>query len=158
MAALCEVHRAARSAVRAWMAPMDLQAPQTRCTARCVWATRHGTSDRSHSDRRSTTRSIESRSRTQSRVKILFLARHYTYFRNYESVIALLAARGHQIHLAAEREEDLGGRKMVERLAQQHRSVTWGWVPAREDAWGAFATRLRMTIDYLRYLDPAYAD
>jgi hypothetical protein len=91
-------------------------------------------------------------------VKILFLARHYTYFRNYESVIALLAARGHQIHLAAEREEDLGGRKMVERLAQQHQSVTWGWVPAREDAWGAFATRLRMTIDYLRYLDPAYAD
>ncbi|NOT26942.1 MAG: hypothetical protein HOP16_12655 [Acidobacteria bacterium] len=91
-------------------------------------------------------------------MKILFLARHYTYFRNYESVIAILAARGHHIHLAAEREEDLGGRKMVERLAQQHQGVTFGWVPAREDAWGIFATRLRMTIDYLRYLDPAYAD
>jgi hypothetical protein len=91
-------------------------------------------------------------------VKILFLARHYTYFRNYESVIAILASRGHHIHLAAEREEDLGGRKMVERLAQQHQRVTFGWVPVRDDAWGTFATRLRMTIDYLRYLDPAYAD
>ncbi len=91
-------------------------------------------------------------------MKILFLARHYTYFRNYESVVAILAARGHQIHLAAEREEDLGGRKMVERLAEQHEGVTFGWVPAREDAWGVFATRLRMTIDYLRYFDPAYAD
>ena len=91
-------------------------------------------------------------------MRILFLARHYTYFRNYETVIAILAARGHHIHLAAEREEDLGGRKMVERLAQQHHSVTFGWIPVRDDAWGAFATRLRMTIDYLRYFDPAYAD
>jgi hypothetical protein len=42
-------------------------------------------------------------------MKILFIARHFTYFRNYESVIATLAERGHQLHLAAEREEDLGG-------------------------------------------------
>ena len=90
-------------------------------------------------------------------MKILFLARHYTYFRNYESVIAALAARGHQLHLAAEREEDLGGREMVERLAREHPGVSLGWVPSREDAWGDFAIKLRMTIDYLRYLDPAYA-
>jgi len=90
-------------------------------------------------------------------VKILFLARHYTYFRNYESVIAALAARGHQLHLAAEREEDLGGREMVERLTQEHPGVSLGWVPGRGDAWGEFAIKLRMTIDYLRYLDPAYA-
>ena len=91
-------------------------------------------------------------------MKILFLARHYTYFRNYESVIATLAARGHQVHLAAEREEDLGGREMVERLARDLPTVSIGWVPSREDAWGVFAIKLRMTIDFLRYLDPAYAD
>ena len=89
-------------------------------------------------------------------MKILFLARHYTYFRNYESVIAELAGRGHQLHLAAEREEDLGGREMVERLAQKHPAVSFGWVPSREDAWGDFAIKLRMTIDYLRYLDAFY--
>jgi hypothetical protein len=90
-------------------------------------------------------------------MKILFIARHFTYFRNYESVIAELARRGHQLHLAAEREEDLGGREMVERLAREHGGVSLGWVPGREDAWAAFATKLRMTIDYLRYLDPVYA-
>jgi hypothetical protein len=90
-------------------------------------------------------------------MRILFIARHFTYFRNYESVIAELARRGHQLHLAAEREEDLGGREMVERLVREHGGVSLGWVPGREDAWAAFATKLRMTIDYLRYLDPAYA-
>ena len=90
-------------------------------------------------------------------MKILFIARHFTYFRNYETVIAELARRGHQLHLAAEREEDLGGREMVERLAHEHGGVSFGWVPGRDDAWAAFATKLRMTIDYLRYLDPAYA-
>jgi hypothetical protein len=90
-------------------------------------------------------------------VKILFIARHFTYFRNYETVIAMLADRGHELHLAAEREEDLGGREMVERLACSHAGVTFGSVPGREDRWALFATRLRMTIDYLRYLDPAYA-
>jgi hypothetical protein len=90
-------------------------------------------------------------------MRILFIARHFTYFRNYETVIAELASRGHQLHLAAEREEDLGGREMVERLAREHRGVSFGWVPGRDDAWATFATKLRMTIDYLRYLDPAYA-
>ena len=90
-------------------------------------------------------------------MKVLFLARHFTYFRNYESVIATLARRGHELHLAAEREEDLGGREMVERLAQEHPGVSFGWMPPRDDRWAAFATKLRMTIDYLRFLDPAYA-
>jgi hypothetical protein len=90
-------------------------------------------------------------------MKILFIARHFTYFRNYETVIAELARRGHRLHLAAEREEDLGGREMVERLAREHESVSFGWVPGRDDGWAAFATKLRMTLDYLRYLDPAYA-
>jgi hypothetical protein len=90
-------------------------------------------------------------------VRILFIARHFTYFRSYETVIAELARRGHQLHLAAEREEDLGGREMVERLAREHSGVSFGWVPGREDRWAAFAIKLRMTIDYLRYFEPAYA-
>ena len=90
-------------------------------------------------------------------MRVLFLARHFTYFRNYESVIAELARRGHQLHLAAEREEDLGGREMVERLAREYQGVSFGWVPGREDRWASFATKLRMTIDYLRYFEPEYA-
>jgi hypothetical protein len=93
-----------------------------------------------------------------ARVKILFVARHFTYFRNYESVIAALAQRGHQIHLAAERDEYLGGRAMVERLVAEYpTSVSFGWIPDREDLWTTFVTKLRMTLDYLRYLEPAYS-
>ena len=38
-------------------------------------------------------------------MKILFIARHFTYFRNFDSVITALAARGHQVHLSADRDE-----------------------------------------------------
>jgi hypothetical protein len=89
-------------------------------------------------------------------VKLLFIARHFAYFRNYEAAIETLARRGHQIHLAAERGEELGGRDMVERLAAIHPEISIGWVPERDDAWNVFATKLRFTIDYLRYLDAAY--
>ena len=93
-----------------------------------------------------------------ARVKILFIARHFTYFRNYESVVAALAASGHQIHLAAERDEYLGGRALVERLAADHPAlVSFGWIPDRDDIWATFVTKLRMTLDYLRYLEPAYS-
>jgi hypothetical protein len=37
-------------------------------------------------------------------VKLLFVARHFTYFRNFDSVLRLLAERGHTIHLAVERD------------------------------------------------------
>jgi hypothetical protein len=89
---------------------------------------------------------------------VLFIARHFTYFRNYESVITALAERGHDIHLAAERDEYLGGGALVERLVDAHPDrISYGWVPNREDGWATFATKLRMTLDYLRYLEPAYA-
>jgi hypothetical protein len=91
-------------------------------------------------------------------VRILFVARHFTYFRNYESVIVALAERGHEIHLSAERDEYLGGRAMVERLAADYPAViSFGWIPDREDIWATFVTKLRMTLDYLRYLEPEYA-
>ena len=89
--------------------------------------------------------------------KVLFIARHFTYFRNYESVIATLATRGHSLHLAAERQEDLGGQQMVERLSLQYPGVSHGRIPDRQDGWTTFVTKLRMTIDYLRYLEPDYA-
>ena len=50
-------------------------------------------------------------------MRILFLGRHYTYFRNFESVIAMLAERGHAVHAAVEHSDALGGRAMIEALA-----------------------------------------
>jgi hypothetical protein len=88
---------------------------------------------------------------------ILFLARHFSYLRNFDSAIRELARRGHTIHLSADREESLGGRAMVERIAAEHPNVTVGWTPARESgAWFELARKLRLGLDYLRFLDPRY--
>jgi hypothetical protein len=91
-------------------------------------------------------------------MKVLFIARHFTYFRNFESVIAALAERGHQVHLAADREEALGGRELVDRLAARYPSlVTVGFTPILQ--WGRYrrlSSALRTGLDYLRYSDPRY--
>jgi hypothetical protein len=91
-------------------------------------------------------------------MKVVFIARHFTYFRNFESVIAALAERGHQVHLAADREEALGGRELVDRLAARFpRHVTCGFTPILQ--WGRYrrlSGALRVGLDYLRYSDPRY--
>ena len=89
-------------------------------------------------------------------MKILFLGRRYAYFRNFDSVIRELAARGHEVHLAVERDEAAGGatggRPLVEALAAAHPGVTFGEAPIRaDDDWGWVASRLRLGLDYLRY-------
>ncbi len=89
---------------------------------------------------------------------VLFVARHFTYFRNFESVVAAMAARGHRVHLAADREEALGGRDLVDRLAARFPGqVTVGFTPILQ--WGRYrrlSSALRLGLDYLRYSDPRY--
>jgi hypothetical protein len=91
-------------------------------------------------------------------MNVLFIARHFTYFRNFESVIAALAERGHRLHLASDREEALGGRELVDGLAARYPSqVTVGFTPILQ--WGRYrrlAGALRIGLDYLRYSDPRY--
>jgi len=90
-------------------------------------------------------------------MKILFLARHFTYFRNFESVLRELASRGHQLHLAVEQDETLGGTKMVRSLVDEFPNVTAGVLPERpEDEWTWTTTRLRLGLDYLRYQHPVF--
>ena len=91
-------------------------------------------------------------------MRILFAALHYGYFRNLESVVDELARRGHDVHLTAERQDSaLGGRSIVERLAASHETVTFGMMPRRERAYFFLASKIRLSLDYLRYLQPAYA-
>ena len=49
-------------------------------------------------------------------MKLLFIARHQTYFRNYDSAIRALVARGHRIQLAVEREDQISGAAAVAAL------------------------------------------
>ncbi len=89
---------------------------------------------------------------------VLFIARHFTYFRNFESVVVALAERGHRVHLAADREEASGGRDLVDRLALRFPSlVSVGFTPILN--WGRYrrlSSALRLGLDYLRYSDPRY--
>ena len=90
-------------------------------------------------------------------MKILFFARHYSYLRMFESAIEGLAARGHQITLASDREETMGGREMVARLARRYGNVTLANAPVRQTgAWAEIARWLRLGLDYLRFLKPIY--
>jgi hypothetical protein len=85
-------------------------------------------------------------------VKILFFGRHFTYFRNFESVLRGLAERGHHIHLAADRDEAVGGQQLVQTLAATYPNLTYGEAPRRaddDDAW--VGNHLRLGLDYLRY-------
>jgi hypothetical protein len=95
-------------------------------------------------------------------LKVLFSALHHAYFRNFESAIRELAARGHHVHLAAdelEAPEDLGGRALVERLAAEYPTVTWDLLPPFEaEPWFEAARKLRLGLDYVRALQPPYLD
>jgi hypothetical protein len=90
-------------------------------------------------------------------MKILFLARHFTYFRNFESVLRELAGRGHQLHLVVEQDESFGGTRLIQSLVDTFPGVTCGVLPERpEDEWTWTATRLRLGLDYLRYQHPVF--
>ena len=66
-------------------------------------------------------------------MKVLFIARHFTYFRNFESVIAAMADRGHAIHLAADRSAPDGGRAAMPGVhGTPHRDVSGGVEAARD--------------------------
>ena len=87
----------------------------------------------------------------------LFVARTFTQFRNYDSVLRDLARRGHLVHLAVEKGDDFGGEGAVRALAAESPAITYGYVPGRgQDRWSDLARRLRLGLDYLRYLDPFY--
>jgi hypothetical protein len=89
---------------------------------------------------------------------ILFTALHFANYRNFESVIRDLAARGHQVHLLADEPEKLGGQALVERLSAEYPAITWGWTPSPEqEPWFRFAQKMRFALDYVRFLDPRYA-
>ena len=97
-------------------------------------------------------------------MKVLFSALHFAYFRNFESVIRTLAERGHHVHLSADEPETFGGQALAERLAAEYPGgtdgrVTWDYAPLLADEpWYDTASRLRVGLDYVRFLDRRYDD
>ena len=90
-------------------------------------------------------------------MKVLFAGLHLAYFRNFDSVVVELAARGHQVHLTGDETEAMGGQQLAERLAAAHPGVTWDLLPSLEtEPWFDAARRMRVALDYVRALEPRY--
>lgn len=92
-------------------------------------------------------------------MKILFLMRHAGYIRHFESTLRLLSERGHCVHLAynlAPRDWLADAPDAAKQLSTQYPNFSYGMAPVREDGWGLLGQRLRLDLDYLRYLTPAY--
>jgi hypothetical protein len=94
-----------------------------------------------------------------SPLRILFSMLHPGYVRNYESTIRLLAERGHAIHVVFAQPDKQAGDRVIERLATEFPTVTFGTAPkrAKGDPWRGFLWMVRALADAARYRHPRFA-
>ena len=92
-------------------------------------------------------------------MKVLFCVTNFGFLRNFQSTLALLAHRGHQLHLVADRTDSTGGMQMVTDLVRAYPSTTYEISPpVQRRLWFAFTSVVRLTLDYWRYLEPRFAN
>jgi len=91
-------------------------------------------------------------------MKILFSVGSFGFLRNFEAALRLLAERGHDLHLVADRKDSVGGTKTLDLLLAAYPDrIRYSYAPSRKDSrWQPLATQLRLTLDYWRYLDRRY--
>jgi hypothetical protein len=90
-------------------------------------------------------------------MRLLFFVNHPGALRLLEPPVRALAERGHSVELAFDTVKTGSSLRLAERVATELPGITVTRVPRGRDAWSPFLERLRLTIDYLRYHDPAYA-
>ncbi|MGH7333341.1 MAG: hypothetical protein ACREKS_11495 [Candidatus Rokuibacteriota bacterium] len=98
-------------------------------------------------------------SRRTRPLRIAFLARHVGYLRNFDSVLALFAERGYDVHVILHIDEASaqGEKVLVDELRSAYPAIRFGLAPALErDVWWVLTKAIRSSIDYLRYVDPRY--
>ena len=89
-------------------------------------------------------------------MKIFFLLRHSGYLRNFESVVKLLADRGHYIHLGLFKRSELYNSRQIEKLLSHSANITCDTYPRRDWLWGPLAGLVRLLQTYLRFLNKSY--
>jgi hypothetical protein len=95
-------------------------------------------------------------------MRVLFAVTHLGFLRNFESTLALLAERGHTIHLVTDRRPkgDVNdATPIVERLVARFPGAFTSETlqPSKTDPWYAFSTAVREGLNYWRYLSPTFA-
>ena len=94
-------------------------------------------------------------------MRVVFSLLHPGYLRHYGRPIRLLAARGHEVHVALGRlEKDPGDFRLIEELVAEHPTVTYSLAPrrTRRDGWRRLAWLVRALTDLARYGHPRFAD
>src|SRR5512132_1708752 len=93
-------------------------------------------------------------------MKVLFSLGSFGFLRNFEPAVRLLAQHGHDIHLVADRKDNVGGIKTLELLERDYpERIRHSYARLGKDAfWHPLGTQLRLTLDYWRYLDSRYDD
>jgi len=93
-------------------------------------------------------------------MRVLFSVNNFGFLRNFEPALHELAARGHDIHLLADRKDSVGGTRTIDNLLRVHPDrITFSYAPARkQDFWHPLAVQVRLCLDYWRYLDRRYDD
>ncbi|MEJ2234772.1 MAG: hypothetical protein P8X67_12675 [Syntrophobacterales bacterium] len=89
-------------------------------------------------------------------MRIFFLLRHSEYLRNYESVVRLLAARGHTVHLGFYKIGEDYKESEIRKLQQDNGKITYALYSWRDRLWTPIATPIRLLQTYLRFLDTRY--
>jgi hypothetical protein len=92
-------------------------------------------------------------------MRIFFSMRHQGALRNFSSTIRALAERGHQIHLSFVVPNRYGDDRLLHELLNDHPSITHAGLTKKRPYRLSLnlARRLRMWLDYLRFLEPEYA-
>jgi hypothetical protein len=98
-------------------------------------------------------------------VKVLFVMRHPAALRSLRSVLEMLDEHGHHVHLLFGRVKP-EAHKVLQQFADECGTLTFGGLPTYGSpgwtraaiGWDILAKRLRLDADYLRYLEPSYAE
>jgi hypothetical protein len=95
-------------------------------------------------------------------MKVLFFMSHAGQARNFESTLRGLAERGHSIHLAYDRMEKKnlpGMSDLADALVEEYENITSGpHAKLTKGEWSLVASRLRSSLDSMRYLGPEFRD
>jgi predicted glycosyltransferase len=90
-------------------------------------------------------------------MRLLFSVGSFGFVRNFEPALRLLAERGHEVHLVADRRDNVGGMRLVEALERDYPArVTHQYADRGSSPWHPLASAARLTLDYWRYLDARY--
>jgi hypothetical protein len=88
-------------------------------------------------------------------MRIIFSVRNFWYLKFFDRAIRELVERGHHVHVTAERERHW--KVARERLAREHPGISFSGTPRVATIWLDLSLALRRTIDFVRFLTPAFS-